>query len=126
MATVDITDTSEVSMPTMLLQPFVENSIVHGLLAKEKDRNISIIIEKGAGHLECTITDNGIGRVASAKMNELRSSKHKSAGMDLTIKRLDILSEGKGKYAVEVEDLYENNEPSGTCVRLIIPIITEI
>jgi ligand-binding sensor domain-containing protein len=125
-ATVGITDTSEVSMPTMLLQPFVENSIVHGLLAKEKDRNISIIIEKGAGHLECTITDNGIGRVASAKMNELRSSKHKSTGMDLTIKRLDILSEGKGKYAVEVEDLYENNEPSGTCVRLIIPIITEI
>ncbi len=121
-----ISDSSEVSMPTMLLQPFVENGIVHGLLAKEKDRNISISIEKVAGHLECTITDNGIGRVASAKMNELRSSKHKSTGMDLTIKRLDILSEGKGKYAVTVEDLYENNEPSGTRVRLIIPIITEI
>ena len=81
----------ELASPRNLIQPFVENSIVHGLLPKQKDRNLEVLISQEKSHLLCSIVDNGIGRVASKIMNEKRSSKHTSTGMALTQKRLKIL-----------------------------------
>lgn len=117
--TENISNPEDVNIPTMLIQPFVENSIVHGLLPKENDRRLDIIISKKSNHLQCTITDNGIGRDASRKMNEKRSSKHKSTGMDLTQKRLNILSEGKGNFDLKIHDLFNSEGQScGTEVSL--------
>lgn len=126
-STEGIEDTSTVSMPTMLIQPFVENSIVHGLLPKQHDRVLNVTIKKVTiDKLVCIIQDNGIGRAASDKVNQMRTSQHKSAGMELTKKRLEILSEGKANYHVEIEDLFDDQKKAiGTKVEITVPIITE-
>jgi len=121
----NIEDLENTNIPTMLIQPFVENSIVHGLLPKEDNRTLDVLISQEKEHLLCTITDNGIGRDASKIMNEKRSSKHASAGMALTQKRLKILSEGKGNFDVKIKDVHNPDGSKGTEVKLVIPVITE-
>ncbi len=76
-------------------------------------------------YLLCTITDNGIGREAASEMNAKRSSKHTSAGMNLTQQRLKILSEGQGNFDVKVNDLSYEDGSKGTEVKLVVPIITQ-
>lgn len=113
----------QVHIPTMLIQPFVENGIIHGLLPKENDRKILIRFTQFQDHVECIVQDNGIGRKAASLMNEKRTRKHDSAGMALTKTRLKILSEGKGDFDVTIDDLSENGKPTGTRVRILIPVI---
>ena len=120
----NIDDVEHTNIPTMLIQPFAENSIIHGLLPKEDNRKLDIVISNEKSHLLCTITDNGIGREASSLMNANRSSKHTSAGMALTQKRLKILSLGKGDFDVVIEDIKNPDGSTGTIVKLIVPIIT--
>lgn len=110
-------------IPTMLIQPYVENSIVHGLLSKETDRKINVWFRQKEDHVECEVLDNGIGREASRIMNEKRTRKHNSAGMALTKSRLQLLSEGRGNFDVRIEDLYTDGIGSGTRVVILIPII---
>lgn len=121
----NIDDINHTNIPTMLIQPFVENSIVHGLLPKQKDRNLEVLISQEKSHLLCSIVDNGIGRVASKIMNEKRSSKHTSTGMALTQKRLKILSEGKGDFDVKIRDIHNEDGSKGTEVKLVVPIIIQ-
>lgn len=121
----NIEDLEHTHIPTMLIQPFAENSIVHGLLPKPDNRKLDILISREKAHLLCTITDNGIGREASRIMNAKRSSKHTSAGMALTQKRLKILSEGKGDFDVVIEDVINLDGSTGTVVKLVVPIINE-
>jgi|TARA_B110000902_G_scaffold93577_1_gene110894 ligand-binding sensor domain-containing protein len=124
--TKNIEDLKMTNMPTMLIQPFVENSIIHGLLSKEDNRKLDVLISKENQHLLCTITDNGIGREAARIMNARRSTAHNSTGMSLTQKRLEILSEGKGNYAVIIKDLQYEDGTKGTEVELVVPIISQI
>lgn len=121
--TVNIEDETSVYMPTMLLQPYIENSILHGLLPKGENRKLDVTIDLQSSHLLCTITDNGIGREASREMNARRSNMHKSTGMSLTEQRLKILSEGKGKFGVNITDIMNDNGSRGTEVKLVIPIV---
>jgi LytS/YehU family sensor histidine kinase len=120
-----VKDPDKAMIPTMLIQPYVENSIIHGLLSKEDDRRITIAFSLRGKHVECAVEDNGIGRKASRVMNEKRARKHQSAGMDLTRKRLEILSEGKGEFDVQIEDLEQDGKAKGTRVRILIPLIAE-
>lgn len=121
----NIEDPEHTYMPTMLIQPFVENSIVHGLLPKENNRILKVKITKTKDQLVCTIKDNGIGRKASRAMNAKRSSKHTSTGMALTEKRLKILSEGKGNFNLEINDLLATDGETGTEVKLVISVINQ-
>lgn len=121
----NIDNLEHTNMPTMLIQPFVENSIIHGLLPKAENRKLDVLIAQENNHLLCTITDNGIGRKAARVMNAKRSSKHTSAGMSLTQKRLKILSEGKGNFDVRINDITGENGEKGTEVKLVVPIITQ-
>jgi LytS/YehU family sensor histidine kinase len=120
-----VKDPDKAMIPTMLIQSYVENSIIHGLLSKEDDRRITIAFSLRGKHVECAVEDNGIGRKASRVMNEKRTRKHQSAGMDLTRKRLEILSEGKGEFDVQIEDLEQDGKAKGTRVRILIPLIAE-
>jgi len=122
--TENIDDLDQTNIPTMLIQPFAENSIIHGLLPKDNNRKLDILISHEKTRLLCIITDNGIGREASSIMNAKRSSKHTSEGMELTQKRLKILSEGKGDFNVVIDDIHNLDGTTGTSVKLIIPIIT--
>ncbi len=112
-------------IPSMLIQPYIENAIIHGLLPKAGNGKISIVLQKQSDTLLCTIEDNGIGRKNSLEFKRNRVQQHKSMGMSITSERLSILNSSlKSNIYVEIIDLYDNGEPSGTKVKLIIPLET--
>lgn len=117
-----INDIDVTGIPTMLIQPYVENSIAHGLVPKESDdKKLSIKFLEYEEHIICEIEDNGIGRAASRAINAKKSSKHQSAGMKLTAQRLEVLAQGKGTSSVDIQDLMEDADSKGTKVILKIP-----
>lgn len=117
--------TEHYHVPPMLFQPFVENSIIHGILPnQEKKGFIQIIIQDFRTHLEIKIKDNGIGINQSQenKINQVHS--HISKGVELTNKRIELLKEmyGEGFELVgpyQTKD--ENGLISGTTVLIKIP-----
>ncbi|MFT4522133.1 MAG: ligand-binding sensor domain-containing protein, partial [Bacteroidia bacterium] len=100
-------DVQDVLIPSMLIQPYVENSILHGLLPKEKNRNLSIRFNKKGKMLQCIIEDDGIGQEASRIMNSQRTKKHKSQGIKLTGERLNMLTQDMSeKPDFQIVDLF--------------------
>lgn len=113
-----------VEIPAMLIQPYVENALKHGLLHKKTDRRVSIRFELQKEVLMVCIEDNGIGRKNSEKINAMRKKGHKSFAMGANEQRLELLNTGKQhSIAVQIIDLYSaTEEPEGTKVILSIPI----
>ncbi|MGJ8682982.1 MAG: tetratricopeptide repeat-containing sensor histidine kinase [Nonlabens sp.] len=113
-----------INIPTMLIQPYVENALKHGLLHKKDKRKLSITISKVSDKIvECTVEDNGIGRAKSKEINAKRETQHKSFALKATTERLDLLNYGKEKkIGVEIIDLNDNGNAIGTKVILKIPI----
>lgn len=109
-------------IPSMLIQPYVENAILHGLLPKQGNGKIFIFIQKQGDTILCTIEDNGIGREKSMEFKKNRVQQHKSMGMSITKERLDILNSSlNSNIHAEIIDLFENGQASGTKIKLIIP-----
>ncbi len=112
-------------IPSMLIQPYVENAIIHGLLPMQGNGKILVSLEKQNDTILCTIEDNGIGREKSKEFKKNRVQQHKSMGMSITQERLDILNSSlNSNINAEIVDLFENGKASGTRVRLIIPLET--
>lgn len=110
-------------IPSMLIQPYVENAILHGLLPKKGNGKITITLEKQGDTIMCTIEDNGIGREKSIDFKKNRIQQHKSLGMSITQERLDILNSSlNSNINAEIIDLFESGKAAGTKVRLIIPL----
>jgi ligand-binding sensor domain-containing protein len=111
-----------INIPGMLIQPFVENSIKHGIRFKKGEARIDISFKVSGSILICTITDNGIGRAEAAKIKN-GDMDHKSAGTSIVsdrIEALGILFKGKLKnYTIDLKD--ENGNPAGTSVIIEIP-----
>lgn len=118
----------QIEIPSMIVQPFVENAIKHGLLHKKENRKLLVDFKMAGSILECRIEDNGIGLEASRKMNESRSNTHRSFGTGAVKKRLSLLNEGrKEQISVDMKDVTNPAEGvSGTHVLLRIPIIKEL
>ena len=116
-----------ICVPPMLIQPFVENAILHGLMHKEGGGMIKIhLTDNGNSTLTCTITDNGIGRKAAAAYNsEHRDKSHKSIGMQLTRDRLqDLNSAVSPQFTCQITDLEdESGNALGTQVTIILPVV---
>jgi ligand-binding sensor domain-containing protein len=112
-------------LPSMLIQPYVENAIIHGLLPKADNRKISIRFQRYQSRLLCTIEDNGIGREKSAELNKSRTKKHKSQGIKVTGERLEVLTQDlKEKPKLSFTDLKdEKGNAAGTRVMLSLPIL---
>ena len=108
-------DTHNTMVPSMLIQPFVENAILHGLQNKTDDRKLRVEIEKEHAGVKICIEDNGIGREAAGEISREKNGK----GTKLVKERLEILQQkNKEKYELKVIDLEDH---SGTRVEILIP-----
>lgn len=116
-------NTSTIKVPSLILQPFLENAIWHGLSTKSDDKKIILNIEKNSdNYVSISITDNGIGRETSNKIKNEKKLKRQSVGIAITKARLENFSKNfNDDYALEIIDLIEEGEPKGTKVILNIP-----
>jgi len=108
-------------IPSLILQPFIENAIWHGLSSKKEEKKLKIIVEKiKSNSIKIIIEDNGIGRKRSAEVNEKKIHKKSSIGLKLTEERLRNFVKGKQcNYNLGFKDLVnENGLPEGTRVIL--------
>ena len=113
----------EIEIPSLLVQPFIENALLHGLLHKQGAKKLDVRFELGE-HLLCTITDNGIGREKAAKISKRQSEVHESFSLKAIRKRLDILNEQFGLESdYSISDRIENGQVAGTIVKIRIPYI---
>jgi ligand-binding sensor domain-containing protein len=116
----------DILIPAMLIQPYVENAIKHGLLHKQGEKQLLVHFKlENEETLVCMIMDNGIGRKRSAEINQLRARKHTSFATGATLRRLELLNYGNDqRITVNFEDLKdERGQDSGTKVLLFIPIV---
>lgn len=110
-------------VPPMLIQPFVENAIKHGLLHKEGEKQLRIEFELGE-ELVCTITDNGVGRKRANEIQERQGRKYTSFSTSAIERRFSILKRIHGEQlGFDVDDLEENGISTGTKVILRIPVV---
>ncbi|GAB4148741.1 MAG: hypothetical protein Fur0041_22190 [Bacteroidia bacterium] len=118
-------DTEYFEIPAMLLQPYVENAILHGLTPKDSGGKLEIIMKLKGNNIQFSIVDNGIGREKARTMRQLSKKKdHKSLGMKITQDRLELINKMHGSnLSLTITDLYtENNEPAGTRVDIFVPV----
>jgi LytS/YehU family sensor histidine kinase len=114
-----------IKVPSLILQPFIENAIWHGLSSKKGDKKISLTFEENNNKfLIITIEDNGVGRKRSSEIKEKKIHKRDSIGIKLTEDRLENFAQSyKNDFSITFIDLYDSeNEPRGTKVILKIPL----
>ncbi len=100
-------------VPPLLLQPFIENAILHGLQAKEGEKKLKIEIDETENLLVCSITDNGVGRTSAS----LRTNGHHGMGNKLSNERIKLLNQkSNGNFTLNVEDV--EPEKGGTKVTI--------
>ncbi len=121
-------DPEEIMLPSFLIQPFIENSIWHGLMHKADNRKLWIRFYclDNQDLLCCEIEDNGIGRDRSAELKKKNTSRiqHQSKGMRLSTERIELIKlQSDEKINFKIEDLKDQNQtPTGTKVILTLPM----
>ena len=88
----DRIDMQNVTIPPMILQPYVENAIWHGLMHKEDRGQLTLKFHKHDGGIDCIVEDNGVGRKAASALKDKSIRKYKSMGMGITQDRIDIIN----------------------------------
>lgn len=119
-------DTIMYKVPTMLIQPYVENSITHGLMPAEVNGMIKINLKLNKNYISCIIEDNGIGREAAQAINKNNGKNHHSMGTRIVNSRLELVN---ALYGTNLKTVYtdlknQNGEPEGTRVEIHIPIMS--
>ena len=119
-----IENVMKLEVPPMLIQPFIENAVWHGLRYKEGGGNLKISFEETKNHLVVLIEDNGIGRAKSKALKTKNQKKYNSTGLDNVSKRIQLINEIYGKnYEIMVSDLHPEQEDTGTLVKVKIPLV---
>jgi len=108
-------------IPPMILQPFVENAIHHGLMNKlDKDKQVRIEGQFIEGSLRFVVEDNGIGRSKAAEYKRINKPDHQSMGMEITQERINHFN-ADGSNTVNIIDLYtDDGKPAGTRIEICI------
>ncbi|MEQ1733129.1 MAG: histidine kinase [Bacteroidia bacterium] len=117
---------NNIEIPTMLIQPYVENAILHGIVPLKKDGKITIAFEIHEQNLlKCTIQDNGIGREMAASLKKNSINKHQSAGTRITQNRLALLNKINNTKlsAITTNVIDADGVVNGTLVTLYIPLV---
>jgi sensor histidine kinase YesM len=108
----------------MLIQPYIENAVWHGLRYKNEKGKLSLHFYKQNGSLVAEITDDGIGRKRSAELKTENQKKHNSTGLKNIEERLSIINKVyKVNYRVVIED---RTDSSGTRVSVYMPVGNKI
>ena len=122
-------DSDNIFIPPLLLQPFCENAIWHGLMhlpavrhGKERQGRLDIALSMEDNILNCTLTDNGVGREKAEELKSKTAEKEKSLGLKITTERLSLLNHEKGLHTFyDIEDLKDaDGNAAGTKVILKI------
>ncbi len=115
-------DIDSIEIPSLLIQPYVENAILHGLYNKVTAGTLTIRVAEKDDTLIFEIEDDGVGRVAAQKLRQQNFPAHKSIGLKLTEERLKLINEHHN-VSFEIVDLTdESHQPAGTKVRIWIAI----
>ncbi len=118
-------DISVLKVPPLIIQPYVENAIWHGLMHKEEKGQLDIEVSQENNYLFFKITDDGIGRKQSAALASKSATKHKSMGLKITAHRIAMMQNSNGKVSpITINDLVEHDgTAAGTEVIIKIPVI---
>ncbi|CAN5775015.1 hypothetical protein BH10BAC2_BH10BAC2_39930 [soil metagenome] len=116
-------DSSNTLIPPLLIQPFVENAILHGIQDKEGGV-IKIMVDKENDMMRCVVEDNGTGRQQPVTNNIDENKKRTALGMKIINERLDIINQMKKiKTVVHIFDISdEKNRPGGLKIELLLPL----
>jgi len=113
----------DVALAPLIIQPFVENAIIHGVIPKKELGNIKIDFSIKDDSLICTILDDGIGINQSKQNKENSVTAHKSMAIDIIQKRLEMIASSTSKKAtIKIEEQKEDNQIKGTKVILQLPL----
>ena len=117
-------DAENIKIPAMLLQPYVENAVKHGLLHKQGEKTLAIHIEKKVETIKISIDDNGIGRQKSNELNQIKNKRHTSFSTAATQKRIDLLNQFTHKNISihYIDKTNTSHQATGTTVVFEIPI----
>lgn len=119
----DLSDLQKLEVPPMLIQPFIENAVWHGLRYKEDKGELKISFTEANNQLIVLIQDNGIGRQKSRLLKTKNQKKYNSTGLDNVSKRIQLINEIYGKnYSIEVDDLNPDSDDTGTQIKVRIPL----
>lgn len=115
-------DTESIMIPALLLQPYIENAIKHGLANKKEKGSLSLIIRDLEENIEILIDDDGIGRKRAAELKS-NSDGHQSMGLKINEERLKLLNKIHGwDIRCQIMDKFDSkNQPIGTKIILTIP-----
>ncbi|MEN8121214.1 MAG: histidine kinase [Bacteroidota bacterium] len=117
-------DQFSTKIPSLLIQPFLENAIWHGIQPLDKKGEITVTISKKELFLQIEVRDNGIGREKSMEINNNNKFKKHSLGIEISWKRIKVLEQLYPKEVnIEYEDIFDKDIAAGTLVRICIPII---
>ena len=121
-------ETEELMVPPLIVQPFLENAIWHGLMQKQGEKKIDLIVKEENNRLKIIVRDNGIGREEANRNISSVPKETRSMAIELTTRRLEMLEDKAGKHdRVSIIDLYNGDRTSaGTEVRLEIPRIKRV
>jgi len=115
-------DANFTMIPSMVIQPFIENALKHGLSKKKNDKHLKIDIRMEHGRLAAIVEDNGVGRAIAAQVKTLERKDHHSMGIKITEERLQLLGEQNGA-AAQITDLFDREgNAAGTLVKIILPV----
>ncbi len=116
-------DVYNLEIPILLVQPHVENAILHGLLPKKGPARLSVSFADSNDQILCTVEDNGIGRQKSAELKSTRGVSHQSRGLSIVAQRVSNLhGKESDSQIIQITDIVdEQNEAAGTRVSILIP-----
>ncbi|MCK7559317.1 hypothetical protein MKQ70_31870 [Chitinophaga sedimenti] len=120
-------DADYTEIPSMIIQPFLENAIWHGLMHKKGKGLLLLSFKVINDRILCTIEDNGVGREAATALKQHSSQRHTSKGLQITRDRLSLYNSRFGMDAsFDIEDLRDaDGQPSGTRVNIWFPLIED-
>ncbi len=114
-----------IRIPNLIVQPYVENAVLHGMNNLKRKGHIKVDFSFEDDMLKCVVEDNGVGRSKEKEEKGKEGRENRSVGMTITQRRLKLLNARIVNPKVQVIDLFENGNPCGTRIEIVMPYLIE-